>query len=247
MKLKRPLYGPGVYDGPSRGTDVLMVKRALGKTEDGRLPGPPYDGVYNKATVEGMRDFQASVNVRPTGRFGQATLDELEPYFDAYGKWKYTTFRVPSPDPPTPELVFPLAPGVGNICQGLHQTAGLLGNWAIDFCAPPSSTLVAPELCYVSRLSGHDPNDDTWDSMGVFGWTTYLRTPDGYEYFLTHQGRRVATTIGQKLEPGMIVGYIGDQEFRPDHAHLGVTSPLGEADAKKRITAVAAAPRVKPR
>ena len=246
MKLKRPLYGPNWPGGPSKGTDVLMVKRALDKTKAAELPGPPFDNVYNTVVVEEMKKFQKVHGIRATGQFGQATLDALWPFFDAYGKLRYSSFVVPKPKPPAPDLVFPLPQGIGNVCQGLHNTAGLAGNWAIDFCAPPKTPILAPELSVVSRLSGHDPSDDTWDSQGVYGWTTYLRTPDNYEYFITHQGRREAATVGQKLQPGMVVGYIGDQAFRPDHAHVGVTSPHGDADAKKRITAVSLAPRVAP-
>ena len=43
---------------------------------------------------------------------------------------------------------------------------------------------------------------------------------------------------------GHVIGWVGDQEFRPDHIHGGVTSPKGEADAKAKIEAVADAPRI---
>jgi murein DD-endopeptidase MepM/ murein hydrolase activator NlpD len=134
---------------------------------------------------------------------------------------------------------------VGPVCQGLHQTAGLLGNWAIDFCAPPLSPIVAVEAGVIDRLSGHDPNDDTWDSQGVYGWSTYILTRHGYRYFLTHQGRRESgIRVGVQVNVGDPVGYVGDQAFRPDHVHYGVSSPLGTADAKRRITMVSKAKKV---
>jgi hypothetical protein len=47
-----------------------------------------------------------------------------------------------------------------------------------------------------------------------------------------------------RVEAGDTLGRVGDQVFRPDHVHYGVTSSLGSADAKKRIIAVSKAPRI---
>jgi hypothetical protein len=64
-------------------------------------------------------------------------------------------------------------------------------------------------------------------------------------YYITHQGRRYPTLrVGMKVQAGDLIGFVGDQRFRPDHAHVGVRSPKSEADAKARITAVSKAPRV---
>lgn len=144
-------------------------------------------------------------------------------------------------------LVFPIAaaPDIHVIVGGLHETDGLNGNWAIDFICHAGLGICSPEAATVTRFSGHDPSDDTADQNGVYGWTTYLTTPTGYVYFITHQGRRYPTLrVGQKLVAGDLIGFVGDQRYRPDHAHIGVTSPKGEADAKARITAVSKAPRV---
>lgn len=145
---------------------------------------------------------------------------------------------------PALTLCFPVPLGeMGTVCQGIHETAGLDGNMAIDFCSPPGTHIVAVEAGTVTKLSGHNPNDDTWDSQGVFGWTVHFRTPSGYRYFVTHLGIRTVS-LGQKLEMGQTLGRVGDQKFRPDHCHYGVTSPISTTDAKKRITAVSRAPRV---
>ncbi len=146
-----------------------------------------------------------------------------------------------------PALVFPIAapPDIDVFVGGLHETSGLAGNWALDFICHAGLAVCAPEACTVTRFSGHDPSDDQADKTGVYGWTTYLNTPAGYVYFATHQGRRYPTLrVGQRLQPGDLIGFVGDQRYRPDHLHLGVTSPKGEADAKARITAVSRAPRV---
>ena len=147
---------------------------------------------------------------------------------------------------PTPPIVFPIAgPDSHVFVGGLHETGGLPGYWALDFICKAGLGIVAPEAGVIRRFSGHDPSDDHADSIGAYGWTTYLRTPVGYDYFITHQGRRYPTLrVGQHVQKGDLLGYVGDQRFRPDHAHVAVHSPKGEADAKKRITAVSKAGRV---
>jgi len=144
-----------------------------------------------------------------------------------------------------PNLVFPIAgPDSHVFVGGMHPTGGLAHNWALDFICKAGLGVVAPEAGTVTRFSGHDPSDDSADARGVYGWTTYIETPAGYMYFITHQGRRYPTLRpGMKVQAGDLIGYVGDQRFRPDHAHVGVTSPKGDADAKTRITAVSKAPR----
>lgn len=144
-------------------------------------------------------------------------------------------------------LVFPIAaPGdIHVLVGGLHPTAGISHNWALDFICNAGLGICAPEAAIVTRFSGHDPSDDTADQNGVYGWSTYLETAAGYVYFITHQGRRYPSLrVGQHVQPGDLIGYVGDQRYRSDHAHIGVTSPKGDADAKARITAVSKAPRV---
>lgn len=143
-------------------------------------------------------------------------------------------------------LVFPIAGPDSHVFVGdIHETGGLKHNWARDFICKAGLGVVAPEAGRITRFSGNDPSDDTADARGVYGWTTYLMTPAGYEYFITHQGRRYPTLRpGMTVQAGDLLGYVGDQRFRSDHAHVGVTSPKGDADAKARITAVSKAPRV---
>lgn len=142
-------------------------------------------------------------------------------------------------------LCFPIPSNVfASVCQGLHETAGLAGNWAIDFCAGPGAAVVAVENATVLRLSGSDPDDDTPDPAGTYGWSIQLITRHGYHYFVTHLGKRGPQKVGEIVRVGDPIGYVGDQDFRPDHTHYGVSSPLGETDARKRITAVSKSPRI---
>jgi hypothetical protein len=143
-------------------------------------------------------------------------------------------------------LVYPIANPDFNVFEGgLHETAGVNGNWAIDFICKAGLGIVAVENATITRFSGNDPSDDSSDAQGVYGWSTWYTTPTGYKYFCTHQGRRYPTLrVGMKVQAGDLIGFVGDQRYRADHLHLGVNSPKGEADAKARIQAVARAPRV---
>ncbi len=129
------------------------------------------------------------------------------------------------------------------MCQGLHPTAGIPGNWAVDLCVAPKTPVLACEAGTVTKLSGHSPTQDTWDTQGVFGWSVHFETPHGYHYFVTHLGSRTVQ-VGDHVVAGTRLGTVGDQAFRPDHVHYGLTSPKGEKDAKARIMAVANAPRI---
>ena len=147
---------------------------------------------------------------------------------------------------PAGTLVFPIAnPDVQVFTGGLHETDGLPGYWAIDFICKAGLGIVAPEAGLVRKFSGRDPSDDHADSIGAYGWSTYIHTSAGYDYYITHQGRRYPTLrVGMRVQAGDLIGFVGDQRFRPDHTHVGVHSPKGETDAKARITAVSKAPRV---
>jgi len=148
--------------------------------------------------------------------------------------------------PAVRNMVFPIAdPDAEVFVGGLHETGGLPGYWALDFICKAGLGIVAPEAGIVRKFSGRDPADDSADTIGAYGWTTYVLTPAGYDYFITHQGRRYPTLrVGQHVQAGDLLGYVGDQRFRPDHAHVAVRSPKSEADAKAHITAVSKAPKV---
>lgn len=152
--------------------------------------------------------------------------------------------------PPVPvlALVHPVPKGVAVSVGGLHRTAGddsFAQNWARDFLAKAGTPLLAVEAGRVTKLSGHDPADDQADIDGVYGWSIHWETDAGYHYFLTHMGHRAPLSVGDRVEVGEILGQVGDQRFRPDHGHLGVTAPSGaKLAACRRIDNVSAATRV---
>jgi murein DD-endopeptidase MepM/ murein hydrolase activator NlpD len=188
-----------------------------------------------------VKAAQDEAGLPKSGVVGPGLMQELREAdaFDAYGVYLLERYAATHP-----RVVYPTPAGSRTTtCQGLHQTAGLFGNWAIDFCAPPGTAVVAVEDAKIAKLSGSDPDDDRPEGAGVYGWSVHYATDLGYRYFLTHLGRRETLIVGQRVEAGDVLGWVGDQEFRPDHLHLGVTSPLGERDAKRRITAVSKAPK----
>jgi hypothetical protein len=141
-----------------------------------------------------------------------------------------------------PEMAHPTGRH-GVLCQGLHPTAGLAGNWAVDICCPGNTVVVAPEECRVRKLSGRPPSQGAEQTVGIFGWSLHLETVDGgYRYFLTHLGSR-SVELAERLDPGDRVGTVGWWPNNPgrSHLHIGVTSPYGPADARKRILRIAEA------
>lgn len=190
----------------------------------------------------------AKAGLAQTGAFGPRLETALRNAgaFDLRANKLLDDYAAAHEQPPKHLIYFPVPLGEdGRVCQGLHETAGISGNWAIDVCTPPWTTVVAPESGIITKLSGHSPGNDTWDTQGVFGWSIHIRTVQGYEYFVTHLGSRPAEFyVGLKVEAGDTIGRVGDQHFRPDHVHVGVTSPAGEADARHRILQVADAPRI---
>lgn len=131
------------------------------------------------------------------------------------------------------------------ICQGLHQTAGIGGNWAMDFCAAGTTLVLAVMDVEVVKISGHPPDHVVDSSTGIFGWNIHYATRDNYRWFSTHYGE-VSVRAGQQLKVGHSVGRVGRWPGNPgrSHTHLGVTSPKGWTDAQRTIEKVAHAPRL---
>jgi hypothetical protein len=234
--------------GGETGPDVEGVGRALARA--GFLDGltkfvqkqPSVRRTYGDGKKRGVNRARAKIKLAQTGVYDRRVHEYLERLdaFDAYAEKLMLDYA------PTPTLVYPVTPPWKvTICQGLHETGGLPGNWAIDFCCQPGAGIVAVEKGRITRLSGHPPGADQPDGRGVFGWSVSFTTPKGYGYFVTHLGWRLAELeLGMTVEAGDLLGKVGDQHFRPDHGHYGVSSPLGPSDAKKRILAVAGSPRV---
>src|SRR5262249_36564485 len=94
----------------------------------------------------------------------------------------------------------------GGVPGGMHPTAGLAHNWAFDYMARGGTLVLAVEKAKVWKLSGHDPDVGVIGG-DIFGWNTYLMTPDGVIYFYTHQGFR-SVTLGQAVRKGQVIGQV---------------------------------------
>jgi murein DD-endopeptidase MepM/ murein hydrolase activator NlpD len=226
-----PVLKPG-----SRGPAVKAAK--MGVHAWNAKPGNT-TALYGPFFKPLVKQFQTAHNLTADGVIGPATWKALLPHLNATAKALL--------EPPMSILLLcnpiPRSASRYSLCQGLHETGGLDGNWAIDLCVDPNTPVLACEAGTVTKLSGRSPKQDVWDTQGVFGWTVYFTTPAGYRYFVTHLGSK-SVKVGDKVVAGTKIGAVGDQAFRPDHTHYGVTSPKGEGDAKARILAVSKAPRV---
>lgn len=150
--------------------------------------------------------------------------------------------------PPSLELVHPIPKGVRCVVGAPHRTAGdvtFAENWARDFIVAAGTPILAVEAATVTKLSGHDPRDDDADRNGVYGWSIHYESDD-WHYFLTHLGVRAPLKVGDRIAVGQELGKVGDQRFRPDHAHLGATAiPSGSRiPAIRRMDSIVAAPRL---
>lgn len=232
-----------------QGIDVEGVGRALSRAG---LMGPLSRFVQKPSSVRrtfgmgktaAVKKLQAQHGKKQTGVYGPEEHAWLEPHFDAYAEKLMLSWVKPT-------LVcfpFPLDAGGTVNPNALHVTAGIPGNWALDFMGHGGTPVVAVEDGWVARLSGRDPAGQVNQSVGIFGWSISYETRAGYRYFSTHYGaRNPGLYVGMRVEAGDHLGRVGSWPGDPgrSHLHLGVTSPFGERDARKRIQAVASAPRV---
>ncbi len=148
------------------------------------------------------------------------------------------------------QLVYPHPRGAsssvaGGVPKGLHPTSGLHSNWAYDYLAKGGTQVLAVEKGRIWRCSGHDPATGVHGG-DIYGWSTYLMTPDGLVYFYTHQSYRYVK-VGDQVRKGQIIGQVGRWPGDPgrSHTHLGVTHPMGMAASKQAAANVARAPHVK--
>lgn len=109
-----------------------------------------------------------------------------------------------------------------------HQTAGLPGYPAIDCFAPAGTPVGSPVAGVVHRLSGHKPTP-TAEPGGPYGWSVYIRTKAGVDYYLTHLGTR-AVAFGTMVKRGDIIGTVANYAratngVTPSHVHEGRHTP----------------------
>lgn len=106
-----------------------------------------------------------------------------------------------------------------------HQTGGLPGFPAIDCFAPSKTPVASPCNGRVVKLSGHAPTP-TAHPGGPYGWSIYLRSPEGV-YYLTHfQTRASVVKLGAYIRRGQVIGTVAryaeaTHGVTPSHIHEG--------------------------
>lgn len=252
-QAKFPYTGPCFGPGPNHTLNYSTVKglkRALIRLDYLQQQLGEETDDYGATLVSAMKQFQKSENLTRNGNYGRseyAALREAKltsgPHAGEYAldslALKYIredliTLCYPHPD----------VQGV-YVGQGLHQTTGIYGNWAIDFMAHGGTPVLAPERATIARFSGHDPSYYPNQSAGIWGWSIYFITTSGYSFFLTHLSQRTCK-VGQVVDVGQQIGVVGHwpgNEGR-SHSHLGCSSVRGVTDAKRHITAISQAPKL---
>jgi murein DD-endopeptidase MepM/ murein hydrolase activator NlpD len=235
----------------SVGADVEGCKRAVYRY---LTDGPNWDRFVHSVPLvrrtfgpffrTAVKRAQAKMGLPQTGAIGPATFQKLRTAgaFDALACDLLDDYA----ESKRIRLCYPHYEGDGGVSGPIHPTDGLSGNWAIDFMAPGGSTVVASFDCVVQRFSGRDPKQGVY-AGSAFGWSMYLGDDDGRTAFLTHFGTR-SCSPGQKLKAGTPIGTVGHWPHDPgrSHTHEGISSPKGSADARARITAIAAAKKLPP-
>ncbi len=90
-----------------------------------------------------------------------------------------------------------------------HNTSGLPGFPAIDVFAKGGTPVCCEFAGTVVKLSGHPPTATTKPG-GPYGWSVYIRTPEG-TYYLTHLGTRAAVVkVGYKVKKGERIGTVAN-------------------------------------
>lgn len=240
---------------PLRGTDVDAAARALHRyLQDGQLgahdrsrPIVRETWGTGKATLARKARRKAKL---PDGWQYTPALDRVlinAGAFDQKANALRANWIAENTVPPPPAMVHPHPHGfVSSVCQGIHETAGLAGNMALDWCAQGETPVVAVVAAEIVKISGRNPASGADNTVGLFGWNIHYVSQGGYRWFSTHYGS-YRVWVGQKVKAGDVIGSVGRWPGDPgrSHTHLGVTSPRGRADAIKLINRVAASPRVR--
>lgn len=248
-----PLYGPSNEKGP---TNNRLTNKGLkrGLIRQGLLDQPlgeetdDFGAEYETA----LKKFQRQEGIKPaSGQYGRDTwlamrAARVPAEYPNAGKYAMDSLACSYVRQDALHMCYPHPVGaLSQIGQGLHQTDGLYGNWAIDFMAPGGTKVLAVERATIKKLSGRPPSAG-WYGPGIFGYSIHYETSEGLRYFSTHYGARSRLAVGDTVDVGQVLGTVGSWPGDPSrsHTHLGVTHPLGEAAAKKRITEVSSAQRV---
>jgi murein DD-endopeptidase MepM/ murein hydrolase activator NlpD len=195
-----------------KGRPVRAVKRALARAGFGLKVLSQITSTFGTYSVKNLKLFQQKHGLKADGVYGASTHAKLTPYFDAYARQMYLGDVLILPEFFTPD----------------HQTDGLPGYPALDILAPGGKHVGSPCDGTIRKHSGHQPTA-TVAPGGPYGWSIYVRSHDGSDFFLTHFGQRF-TTVGQPVRRGEVIGTVADYAratggVTPSHIHEGKHRP----------------------
>jgi Putative peptidoglycan binding domain len=248
-----PLYGPSAVEPQTMNRATVQgLKRAMIRLRYLDAPLGSETDDYGAEFEAAIKQYQRDKGITPaTGQYGRNTWLKLRSAKVTVGPNKgqhamdQKALAYVRED--ALKLCYPHPAGVSGVYvgQGLHPTAGLYGNYAIDFMAPGGTKVLAVEAAKITKLSGRDPATGADQDIGIYGWSIHYETPLGLRYFSTHYGSR-SVSLGAQVDCGQVVGAVGGWPGDPgrSHTHLGVTHPMGVAAAKKRMLEIAQAKKV---
>jgi hypothetical protein len=156
-------------------------------------------------TGVGYRQAKQNINKAPHWKTAMQLLRALEEDF--------------KPDPPQPPIQ---VPRLGPPCEGdksvliyspTHDTTGLSYYSAFDCGWVEGKSVIAPEPCKITRLSGNSSS----------GFSVYATGRSGIKYYFQHMKDAGRAAVGRNLEKGGRIGVIGDfPGARVPHLHLGI-------------------------
>lgn len=247
-----PLFGPSHAKGPSlNSSSVKGLKRGLIRGGYLKQDLPTVTDDYGVEVEKAFKRLARDYDLEQTGQYGLGSWEVMRrlpvpPGSPNAGKYAMDSLALSLVKEDTLRICYPHPQGaVSSTCQGLHETSGLGGSWAEDYCAPGGTKVLAVERGEIIRLSGSHPSIPPQNEIGIWGWSITFETAAGYRYFVTHFGSR-AVELGDIVDVGDVLGTVGSWPGDPgrSHTHYSVSSPKGVADAKKKITAVGNADRI---
>lgn len=190
LKLARPLYGPSNPKGPSKGPDVIAVKRALSRAFPDEFEWADFDLIYNQRLSRSMQRVQAAHGISPiTGNYGKLTHELLRtsrrqghPTEWAYDATAINLMQAKWEDihnpPPDPEVQVKAA-----AVDFMRKALAAADLWSYSWARPMSGLGRDPRLKQISDCSGGvtevlywvkmvtgimipDPNGRGWDGYG---------------------------------------------------------------------------------
>lgn len=244
-----PCYAPPSPNQTKNYSTVKGLKRGMIRLGYLNQPLGSETDDYGLDLKAAMKKFQKVERLTQNGHYGRgeyASLREAKvPAGPNKGQYALDSLALKYVREDLVSLCYP-HPDVDGVWvgQGLHQTTGIYGNWAIDFMAHGGTPVLAVERARIVRFSGHDPK--LWPTgAGIWAWSIYYSTTTGYDFFSTHYGSRTCK-VGQIVEVGDQLGLVGNWPGDPgrSHTHLGCSSVRGTSDAKRHIEAISKAPKL---